>query len=107
RSWLPLDAAQRPLEGLRVLDLTRIIAGPVAARTLAAHGADVLRITAPYLPTIAALEPDTGRGKRSAQLDLRTPQGADTLRALVREADVVVQSYRPGALAGLGFGAEA
>lgn len=103
----PLRATQRPLEGLRVLDLTRVIAGPVAARTLAAHGADVMRITAAHLPTIAALDPDTGRGKRAAQLDLRTRGGADTLRTLAREADVLIVAYRPGALAALGFGAEA
>lgn len=94
-----------PLAGLRVLDLTRIIAGPVAARCLAAHGADVLRVTAAHLPTIPGLDPDTGRGKRATQLDLRTAAGAEALRALVREADVVVQAYRPGALAALGFGA--
>lgn len=103
----PLSITQRPLEGLRVLDLTRVIAGPVAARTLAAHGADVMRITAPHLPTIALLDIDTGRGKRSVQLDLRRPDEADMLRALVREADVLIQAYRPGALDRLGFGAEA
>jgi len=107
RAWQPLQRTQRPLEGLRVLDLTRVIAGPVAARTLAAHGADVMRVTAAHLPTIPSLDPDTGRGKRSVQLDLRTREGADALRALVRGADVLIQAYRPGALAQLGFGAEA
>jgi crotonobetainyl-CoA:carnitine CoA-transferase CaiB-like acyl-CoA transferase len=69
---LPLPpAAARPLEGIRVLDLTRIIAGPVAGRALAAHGADVMLITGPHLPSVAPLVIDTGRGKRSAQLDLR------------------------------------
>lgn len=97
----------RPLAGLRVLDLTRIIAGPVAGRTLAAHGADVLLVTAAHLPSVAPLVIDTGRGKRSAQLDLREPRDAARLRALVREADVVIQSYRPGALEALGFGAQA
>jgi len=104
--WPALPATRRPLEGLRVLDLTRVIAGPVAARTLAAHGADVMRITAAHLPTIASLDPDTGRGKRSAQLDLRQRGDADTLRALVRKADVLIQAYRPGALDRLGFGAD-
>lgn len=103
---LPPPAAGRPpLDGVRMLDLTRVIAGPVAARALAAHGADVLRITAAHLPTIASLDPDTGRGKRAAQLDLRTAEGVAALRALVQEADVVVQAYRPGALAARGFGA--
>ncbi|VEB43909.1 Predicted acyl-CoA transferases/carnitine dehydratase [Chromobacterium violaceum] len=63
---LPLPPSFRPLQGIRALDLTRIIAGPVAGRALAAHGADVLRITSPNLPTIATLDIDTGRGKRNA-----------------------------------------
>lgn len=98
-------AGLRPLAGLRVLDLTRIIAGPVAGRVLAAHGAEVLRLIAPNLPTLPALDLDTGRGKRSAHLNLRSADGARTLRNLVRGADVLVQAYRPGALAGLGFAA--
>ncbi len=97
----------RPLGGLRVLDLTRIIAGPVCTRTLAAHGADVLLITGPHLPSIPMLAGDTGRGKRSAQLDLRDAAGRERLAGLVRGADVFVQGYRPGGLASLGFGPEA
>jgi crotonobetainyl-CoA:carnitine CoA-transferase CaiB-like acyl-CoA transferase len=89
---------------VRVLDLTRVIAGPVAGRTLAAHGADVLLITAPHLYNMPALVIDTGRGKRSAQLDLRDPAARDTLRGLLAEADVMVQGYRPGAIAARGFG---
>ena len=98
----PLPPDARPLGGVRVLDLTRIIAGPVCTRTLAAHGADVLLITAPHLPSIASLAIDTGRGKRSARLDLRTE--ADGMGALVQDADVFVQGYRPGGLTTLGFG---
>jgi crotonobetainyl-CoA:carnitine CoA-transferase CaiB-like acyl-CoA transferase len=101
----PLAAGQRPLEGLRVLDLTRIIAGPVATRTLAAHGAQVLLVTAPHLPAIAPLVVDTGRGKRSTSLDLRARLDAQRLHALVREADVIVHGYRPGGLDALGFDA--
>jgi crotonobetainyl-CoA:carnitine CoA-transferase CaiB-like acyl-CoA transferase len=97
---------QPPLQGLRVLDLTRILAGPVAGRTLAAYGADVMLVNSPRLPNIAALA-DTSRGKLSVQLDLTQAVGRDTLRELVREADVLVQSYRPGALAALGFGTAA
>jgi crotonobetainyl-CoA:carnitine CoA-transferase CaiB-like acyl-CoA transferase len=100
----PLPPAARPLAGVRVLDLTRVIAGPVAGRTLAAHGADVLLITAPHLYNMPALVIDTGRGKRSAQLDLRDPAARDTLRGLLAEADVMVQGYRPGAIAARGFG---
>ena len=97
----------RPLEGLRVLELTRVIAGPVAGRVLAAHGAEVLHLSAPHLPSIPTLVQDTGRGKRCAALDLRDAEARATLRALVGGADALIQSYRPGALAGLGFGAEA
>ncbi|MEO3470475.1 CoA transferase [Roseomonas sp. CAU 1739] len=101
----PLGA--RPLEGIRVLDLTKVIAGPVAGRTLAAHGADVLHVSASHLPALPALAMDTGRGKRTTSLDLRDPAQADTLRMLARGADVFLQGYRPGAIAGRGFGPEA
>jgi len=103
----PHGAGDRPLAGIRVLDLTRVIAGPNATRLLAAHGADVLRVSARHLPEIDALLPDTSLGKRSTFLDLREPAGAGTFRDLLRAADVVVQSYRPGALDALGFGADA
>jgi hypothetical protein len=99
-----LPLAGRPLEGVRVLDLTRVIAGPVAGRTLAAHGAQVLRIGAAHLALVPELVVDTGFGKRFAHLDLRTPDGRETLRDLVAQADVLLQAYRPGALANLGFG---
>lgn len=99
----PLAAAARPLSGVRVLDLTRIIAGPVCGRTLAAHGADVMRITAPHLPFVAALVTDAGRGKLSAHLDLNTDAGRATLAKLIGEADIFVQGYRPGGIAGWGF----
>lgn len=102
----PPGAAARPLAGLRVLDLTRIIAGPVCGRALAAHGADVLRIASPRLPFIAPLIVDTGRGKLSAHLDLDAEEGRTTLAALLKQADVFVQGYRPGGLAGRGFSPE-
>ncbi|QBQ96837.1 CoA transferase [Paraburkholderia pallida] len=100
-------AGARPLEGVRVLDLTRIIAGPVAGRALAHHGADVLLINGPHLPNIAPLVIDNGRGKRSATLDLREAADRAQLHALVRDADVFLQGYRPGALAAHGFAPEA
>ncbi len=103
----PLPAADRPLAGVRVIELTRVIAGPVCGRTLAAHGAEVLRITAPHLPTFAQLDIDTGRGKRAARLDLRREADRRALRDLVRGADVFIQGYRPGAIAAFGFGPEA
>ncbi len=100
------EAAKRPLSGVRALDLSRIIAGPVAGRTLAQHGADVLLINGPHLPNIAPLVIDNGRGKRSATLDLRDENGRASLHALLQEADVFLQSYRPGSMAARGFGAE-
>jgi crotonobetainyl-CoA:carnitine CoA-transferase CaiB-like acyl-CoA transferase len=103
---MPLPGAERPLSGIRVLDLTRIIAGPVCGRTLAAHGADVLLVTAPHLPSMRPLVIDTGRGKLSASIDLRQASGREALAALLRDADVFVQGYRPGAVAAFGFGPE-
>jgi crotonobetainyl-CoA:carnitine CoA-transferase CaiB-like acyl-CoA transferase len=102
----PLPDGDRPLAGIRVLDLTRVIAGPVATRTLAAHGADVLRVSAAHLPEIDALLPDTSIGKRSTFLDLCDRRDAAAFRTLVAHADVLVQSYRPGSLGELGFGFE-
>ncbi len=101
-----LATAERPLGGVRVLDLTRIVAGPVCGRTLAAHGADVLMITGPHLPSVEALVIDTGRGKLSAYLDLREPADREALARLAREADIFVQGYRPGAIESHGFGPE-
>ena len=98
-----LPPGERPLSGVRVLDLTRVIAGPVCGRTLAEHGADVLTISGAHLPNLPDLMIDTSRGKRSACLDLRTDADCERLRELIREADVLVQGYRPGALDGRGF----
>jgi hypothetical protein len=95
-----------PLRGLRVLDLTRILAGPVAGRTLAAYGADVMLVNAPTLPNIDAIA-DTSRGKRSVHIDLATDAGRDALRTLVGDAQVFQQGYRPGALEARGFGVDA
>ncbi|MFH1605258.1 MAG: CoA transferase [Pseudomonadota bacterium] len=101
-----LARGDRPLSGVRVLDLTRVIAGPTCARTLAEHGADVLKITAAHLPSLGRQEYDTGHGKLSAFLDLRETKDTEILRALVREADVFSQGYRPGTLASRGFSPE-
>ncbi|MCH7714221.1 MAG: CoA transferase [Chloroflexi bacterium] len=102
-----LPEGDRPLSGIRVLDLTRVLAGPTCARTLAEHGADVLRITGPHIPSIVYQEYDTGHGKLSAQLDLREPKELETLKGLVREADVFSQGYRPGTLSSRGLSPEA
>jgi crotonobetainyl-CoA:carnitine CoA-transferase CaiB-like acyl-CoA transferase len=95
---VPLLHAPRPNGGMRVLDLTHVIAGPIAARSFAEHGADVLHISAPHLPDPNLLITDTGLGKRNAYLDLRQADALDTMRGLLRNSDVFVQSYRPGSL---------
>ena len=101
---MPLGDAERPLSAVRVLDLTRVLAGPTCARTLAEHGADVLHIASPKLPTLPLFEMDTGHGKRQAHLDLNDPAQADTLRDLVRGADVFSQGFQHGSLERRGFG---
>ena len=117
-----------PLDGIRVLDLSRILAGPVCGRTLAgesldyhtyvsrreqvtrpplshvAHGADVLLVTSPNLPSLPLIDIDTSRGKRTTQLDLTLPSDRETLSTLVKDADVFLQAYRPGGLSAKGFG---
>jgi crotonobetainyl-CoA:carnitine CoA-transferase CaiB-like acyl-CoA transferase len=98
----PLPQDSPPLAGVRVLDLTRILAGPFCGRTLAAYGADVMLVNSPHLPNIEAIA-DTSRGKLSALADLRASAGRDALQAVLREANIFVQGYRPGALAALGF----
>jgi crotonobetainyl-CoA:carnitine CoA-transferase CaiB-like acyl-CoA transferase len=102
----PLPAGDRPLAGVRVLDLTRVIAGPVCGRTLAAHGADVLLVTARHLSQMLPLIIDNGRGKLSTSIDLREESGRAMLTRLLRDADIFVQGYRPGAIAANGFGPE-
>jgi crotonobetainyl-CoA:carnitine CoA-transferase CaiB-like acyl-CoA transferase len=102
----PWPAGDRPLAGVRVLDLSRVIAGPVAGRSLAAHGADVLLISGPDLPAIPWLTIDTGRGKLSSFVELKSEQGRDVFRGLLAQADIVSQGYRPKSIAALGFSPE-
>ncbi|WP_245657854.1 CoA transferase [Herbidospora mongoliensis] len=104
RPLLTLDRLQGPPPGetgLRVVDLTRVIAGPVASRFLASHGGDVMHVCGPGVPEVPGLVLETAAGKRSCLIDLRTE--ADLLRDLIRGADVVIRGYRPGALDRLGF----
>jgi crotonobetainyl-CoA:carnitine CoA-transferase CaiB-like acyl-CoA transferase len=99
RTFAPLpDGMLLPVAGIRVLDLTRVIAGPVATRTLALWGADVLRVDSPRHPEIEAQHLETGLGKRSTLLDLDVPTDRAAFESLLRQADVVVLGYRPGAL---------
>jgi crotonobetainyl-CoA:carnitine CoA-transferase CaiB-like acyl-CoA transferase len=102
----PLAADARPLSGVRVLDLTRILAGPVGGRALAAYGADVMLVNSPDLPNIEAVA-DTSRGKLSTHIDLRSEAGRDALGRLLKDAHVFIQGYRPGGIAALGFGPDA
>lgn len=99
-AWQPEET--RPLAGLKVLDLTRVLAGPVATRFLAGYGADVLRIDPPGWDE-PALIPEVTLGKRCARLDLETPQGREIFEQLLARADVMVHAYRPGALDQLGY----
>ncbi|KAG6855883.1 hypothetical protein H0H87_009706 [Tephrocybe sp. NHM501043] len=98
--------AKYALEGIRVLDLSRVLAGPVAGRTLAAHGAEVLLVTSPNLPSLPLLDIETSIGKRTTQLDLTTEDDHCRLVDLARGADVFLQAYRPRGLEKLGFGTE-
>src|SRR5215217_4480326 len=102
----PWSDGDRPLAGVRVLDLSRVIAGPVAGRALAAHGADVLLISGPHLPAIPWLTIDTGRGKLTSFVELKQEQGRDVLRGLLTQADIFSQGYRPQGIARLGFSPE-
>lgn len=98
------DSPRRPLAGLKVVDLTRVIAGPAISRGLAEMGASVMRVTAPHLCDMSALHPDLNHGKWNTSLDLRSEADRATLRELVLEADVFLQGYRPGVLEKYGFG---
>ncbi|KAI9743701.1 MAG: hypothetical protein M1818_003017 [Claussenomyces sp. TS43310] len=106
--WPPIQqtSAQRPLAGLRVVDLSRIIAAPAITRGLAEMGASVMRVTAPHVPDASMLHVDLNWGKWNSCLDLRRPEDRVALKALIMKADVVVSGYRPGVLDKYGFGVE-
>jgi hypothetical protein len=102
----PQTSAARPLAGLKVVDLTRIIAAPAVTRSLAELGASVMRCTAPHLPDYGALHVDLSWGKWNCSIDLRDQGDREKLKALILDADVVVQGYRPGVLDKYGFGVD-
>lgn len=102
---IPLSAVgASPLSGVRALDLTRVLAGPTCARTLAQYGADVLYVTSPNLPFTAGFVSDTNHGKLSAYLDLTDPADLARLRELIATCDVFSQGYRTGGLERMGLG---
>lgn len=101
-----LSPGDMPLSGVRVLDLTRILAGPLCGLTLAELGADVLMVTAPHLPQVPEFVRDTSHGKRTCFLDLNKVADAEKLKALVAECDVIIDGYRPDRLAAYGFGVD-
>ncbi len=104
----PLPKGDRPLSGIRMLDLTRVLAGPACAKAFAEHGADVIRITRKDLPDLGPpSDVDTGIGKLQAHIDMRDPAQAAIMRGLVKDCDVFLQGYRPGALAARGLSPEA
>jgi crotonobetainyl-CoA:carnitine CoA-transferase CaiB-like acyl-CoA transferase len=102
----PLPAGERPLSGIRTLDLTRILAGPTAGRTLAEHGSDVLMVAAPDLPQVPEFVRDLSHGKRSCFLDLNIAEQAARFRELIGSTDIFLNGYRPGRLRARGFGVE-
>ncbi|KAF2152249.1 hypothetical protein K461DRAFT_256052 [Myriangium duriaei CBS 260.36] len=94
------------LNGLRVLEMSRVIAAPLCGKTLAAHGADVLWVTSPNLPDLPAMDRDFGRGKRTIQLDIHDPSDKAKLLELIKDCDVFVQGFRPTSLAAYGLSPE-
>lgn len=98
---------KKTLEGIKVLELCRIIAGPTVTRILAEYGADVLKITSPNLPDVPFFQVDGNMGKHAADLDLKSEAGRKEFENLLADVDVIVDGYRPGALEKLGYGAKA
>jgi crotonobetainyl-CoA:carnitine CoA-transferase CaiB-like acyl-CoA transferase len=95
------------LEGIKVLELCRIIAGPTIGRILAEYGADVLKVTGPGLSDVPFFQVDGNMGKHAAEIDLKSPKGRQTFENLLKDADMILDGYRPGALDKLGYGAKA
>ncbi len=103
----PIPGGELPLNGVRVIDNTKVLAGPTISRTLAALGADALHIGAPNVADMQAAQVDTGHGKRRAFVDLETAEGTDALWNLIDDADIFSQSYRARSLARRGLSPEA
>lgn len=103
---LPSSDDKRPLSGVKVLELCRIIAGPTITRILGEYGATVLKITSPNLSDVPFFQVDGNMGKHAADVDIKTPEGKATFEALLKDVDIVVDGYRPGAFNRLGYGPE-
>lgn len=101
------NGSKKILEGVKVLEMCRIIAGPTVTRILAEYGADVLKITSPSLSDVPFFQVDGNMGKHAADLDLKSETGRKEFEKLLDDVDVIVDGYRPGALDKLGYGAEA
>ena len=99
----PQTSAERPLAGLKVVDLTRVIAAPAVTRGLAELGASVMRVTSPNICDFSALHIDLNWGKWNCSINLKTEEGKKQLADLIKDADVVVQGYRPDVLDKYGF----
>jgi crotonobetainyl-CoA:carnitine CoA-transferase CaiB-like acyl-CoA transferase len=104
---LPKADDRRPLSGIKVLELCRIIAGPTITRILGEYGATVLKITSPNLSDVPFFQVDGNMGKHAADLDLKTPEGRAQFEDLLADVDIVVDGYRPGAFDKLGYGPSA
>ncbi|WP_159614125.1 CoA transferase [Glutamicibacter sp. JC586] len=102
--WEPNAEGYGPLSGLKVLDMTRVIAGPTATKTLAAFGAQVLRVDGPRFPELTEQHIDTGFSKRSTVLDISNPADKSVMDDLLAETDVLICGYRPGSLGRFGLG---
>jgi crotonobetainyl-CoA:carnitine CoA-transferase CaiB-like acyl-CoA transferase len=105
----------KPLEGIRILDLTRVLAGPYTAMMLTDYGADVIKIEAPetgddsrvfgpFVGTESAYFMSLNRGKRSMTLNLKSPEAQDLFKEMVTKADVILENYRPGTMEKFGLG---
>lgn len=101
------NSSKKILEGVKVLEMCRIIAGPTVTRILAEYGADVLKITSPNLSDVPFFQVDGNMGKHAADLDLKTETGRQEFEKLLADVDVIVDGYRPGALEKLGYGPQA
>jgi crotonobetainyl-CoA:carnitine CoA-transferase CaiB-like acyl-CoA transferase len=102
----PAPTIDKPLNGVRVVDLTRVLAGPICCRVLARYGADVTRVWHSSVRDTDAVLRDTTRGKRHLELDLKSRDGVEQLHALLERADVIVSAFRPGVMLRLGLGDE-